>query len=305
MAIDLPQHIPVQYLSLSKLIKRNITIGLLRLDTIHRNVSGNKWFKLKENVKLAQENHYDTILTFGGAYSNHLSATAAAAKLLGIKAIAIVRGMEFADKLNPTLLFCKAQEMKLHFVSREEYKLKSQPEFLQTISEQYKHPYIIPEGGNNAAGVNGAELIGNYIPQDATHIVVSVGSGTTMQGILNAMTNKKDKTLQSFVLGMSPIKGGSYLKASIQTAYTHWDIIDKYHFGGFGKYNDALIDFMNAFYSKHQMPLDAIYTAKMMYGVEDLIGQNYFPEGSKIICIHTGGLQGNQSLKERLHFDSI
>ncbi len=313
MVINLPQNIPIDYLFLPETESRQITLGILRLDVIHPEISGNKWFKLKENLSIAQANHQDIILTFGGAYSNHLSATAATTKALGLKAIGIVRGTEFQNNLNPTLQFCKDNGMELFFVSREAYKQKEQEEWLQLLSEQYNNPYIIPEGGNNAAGAKGTAQIVDFIPEDATHIITSVGSGTTLQGILNGVGGENyvvsDNTnygggFQSykFVLGMAPMKGGKYLKENIQSPQKHWDIIDDFHFGGFGKYNDELIAFMNDFYTEHQIPLDVVYTAKMMYGVQQLLFENYFPEKSKIICIHTGGLQGNNSIKERLVF---
>lgn len=271
-------------------------VDLLRLDLLHPVISGNKWFKLKYNIEDALNKNYSTVLTFGGAYSNHLIATSAAAKELRLKSIGIVRGHHAKENYTATLQECAAMGMQLHFVSREEYKLKNDEQGLQQLAQRFPDAYIIPEGGNNKLGMKGAEEIAGYIPEDITYVAVSVGSGTTFTGLRDALPEKVR------LLGFVPMKNGKYLADGIKSGKGNRELIDDYHFGGFGKWNDELLHFMNEFYRQYQVTLDVIYTGKMMYGLQQLLQQNYFPADAKILCIHTGGLQGNTSVKEQLCF---
>jgi 1-aminocyclopropane-1-carboxylate deaminase len=270
-----------------------ITIDMLRLDLIHPVVSGNKWYKLRHNIEDAVAQGYDTILTFGGVYSNHLSAAAGAAKAFGLSSIGIVRGDE--GNITETLRQCRDMGMELYFISREEYKQKNDPEFLQQLSEQTGHPYIIPEGGANEHGRLGAEKIEWEIPEGYTHVCVSVGTGTTFIGLRNALS--ADVQLLVF----APMKQGSYLSEEIRPFLkdgqdVNWELFDRWHFGGFGKSNEELVGFMNEFYLVNNIPLDVVYTSKMMYGMRELVAEGFFPEGSRVLCVHTGGLQGNGSV---------
>ncbi len=274
-------------------------IDMLRLDAVHPVVSGNKWYKLKYNLQYAQLNGYISILTFGGAYSNHLVATAAAAQLSGIKAIGIVRGNYATDNLTPTLQQCMNHGMQLHFVSREEYDKKEDKTYLQDLAMQFNNPFIIPEGGNNEWGRKGTEEIASYIPSHYTHICISVGTGTTLAGTRAALP------LQQQVLGYVPMKNGIYLKQEIDKHLepeqrAAYQLFDNWHCGGFGKTNDELLSFMNSFYKINHIPLDIVYTGKMMLGIQQQLQQGYFASGDRILCIHTGGLQGNTSVKDRL-----
>jgi 1-aminocyclopropane-1-carboxylate deaminase len=274
-------------------------VDMLRLDMLHPVISGNKWFKLKHNLRFAIEKGYDTILTFGGAYSNHLVATAAAAKEYGLKSIGIVRGIYARDEYTATLRDCAVGGMKLVFVSREDYNKKEDALWLENLSKQYDDPYIIPEGGANERGREGAEEIADFVLSQYTHICVSVGTGTTLAGIRNALPIKQ------IVLGFAPMNDGKYLEKEIAPhikGNKSFVVFDRWSFGGFGKWNDKLLAFMNNFYQLNQIPLDFVYTAKMMYGVEQLLKENYFSHMGKVLCIHTGGLQGNSSINDLLEY---
>jgi len=276
-------------------------LAMLRLDLIHPVVSGNKWFKLKYNLQQAKELGHSSVLTFGGAYSNHLIATATAAKTYGMKSVGIVRGIHAATALTPTLKKCREEGMDLHFVERKIYDAKNSPQFLKQLSDKFQYPFIIPEGGANEAGRRGAGDIALWIPDQFDHVCVSVGSGTTFAGLRNALSE------QTQMLGFVPMKNGAYLKQDI-AGYLHsqhesnWQLFDRWHFGGFGKHTNELIDFMNAFYSENKIPLDVVYTAKMMFGLRELIMADWFPPHARVLCIHTGGLQGNSSIAAKLHY---
>jgi 1-aminocyclopropane-1-carboxylate deaminase len=276
-------------------------LGMLRLDAIHPVVSGNKWYKLKHNIQYAIDNGYKSILTFGGAYSNHLIATAATAKEYDIHSIGIVRGVHNSDNLTDTLKDCKGYSMQLEMVSRDEYDNKHDAEYLEQLRSAYDKPFIIPEGGANKWGREGSTEIVHSITGDYTHICVSVGTGTTLTGIRTALPSNMQ------VSGYVPMKGGTYLKDEIdkylepekQNAYV---LFDEWHNGGFGKMNDKLIDFMNSFYAINAIPLDVVYTGKMMMGISEQLKAGYFPNNARILCIHTGGLQGNSSVKHLLNY---
>ncbi len=263
---------------------------MLRLDLIDPVISGNKWYKLKHNLQQAKASGYKAILSFGGAYSNHLVAAAAAAQDAGLEGIGIVRGMH--DVLTYTLEACLGYGMQLQFVSYEAYKQKTDPAYLQQLSAQYGHPFIIHEGGANEAGRPGAGELAAFIPASYTHICVSVGTGTTLAGVRNALP------VSQAVMGFAPMKGGSYLQQEIlpfidTEKRDFFSITDAYHFGGFGKNNKILAGFMRSFSQQYGFGLDRVYTAKMMYGVREMLMQHAFGDSPCILCIHTGGLQGN------------
>lgn len=272
-------------------------MDMLRLDLLHPVISGNKWYKLRLNIKHAQENGQKAIVTFGGGYSNHLVATAYAAKLYGIKATGIVRGNY--EVLTPSLQQCRAEGMELIFVSQEDYKNKNDSEWINKLVANFDELLIIPEGGANEWGRAGAGLINRFIKNTYTHVAVSVGSGTTMIGIRNKINERQQ------VLGFVPMKQGVYLKGYISEhiqpgSNKNWQLFDNWHFGGFGKWNDELLSFMNDFYRQNNIPLDIIYTSKMMYGIKDMLMAGDFDEGARILCVHSGGLQGNVSVKDKL-----
>ena len=279
----------------------NLTVSMLRLDELHPVISGNKWYKLKHNLLEVKEKKLAGVLTLGGAWSNHLAATAGAAKEAGVKAVAIVRGFHGKESLTPTLQHCMDDGMELQFVSREEYSLKEDPVYLRTLQEKYPHFLIIPYGGRNEAGRKGAAEIATLIPSDYTHVCCSVGSGTTFMGLRNTLPSATK------LIGFVPMKKGIYLKEEMQPHLSapyggNWELVDEFHFGGFGKWNVELLGFMNEIVTVHQLPLDVVYTSKMMYGVRALIQRDFFPINSKILCVHSGGLQGNASVAQQLIF---
>ena len=285
----------------SSLSLRGLEWGFLRLDLVHPTVSGNKWFKLKHNLQYAIDMGYKSVLTFGGAYSNHLHATAAAAREHGLKATGLVRGMYASVNFTPTLAACKDLGMEIVFVPREEYSRKDDPENLRKLEERYPNTFVIPEGGANEQGKTGAEESAALIPASFSHVCVSVGTGTTFIGLRNGLHHSQS------LLGFVPLRGGSYLKSHIRNHLyhdkdNHWILFDDYHFGGFGSSTDELFDFMNSFYNRTSIPLDIVYTSKMMFGIRELLRSGFFPSGSRILCVHTGGLQGNVSVKDKLAF---
>jgi 1-aminocyclopropane-1-carboxylate deaminase len=300
MAIDFKETIKIDVVENDLLKEHQIELGVLRLDQIHPIVSGNKWFKLKYNIEDAFAKDYKTILTFGGAYSNHLIATAAAAKAFGLSSVGLVRGLHAQVNYTDTLHACENMGMQLHFIARENYAKKEDDFFLGELQMQYPDAYIIPEGGNNERGRKGTAEISSYIPASYTHVALAIGTGATFAGIRTAL----DPAIE--MLGFTVMKGGVYLeeeiKNSLPVALSNWSIIPDYHFGGFAKSDDVLIDFMNNFYRQHAIPLDKVYTAKLLFGVMDMIKNDSIPKGSKMLCIHTGGLQGNYSIKNKLLF---
>lgn len=271
----------------------DILLSVLRLDLIHSVISGNKWFKLKYHLAAALAAGFDRILTFGGAYSNHLIATAVAADRFGLKSTGIVRGWHGQAQETPTLEHCRQYGMELIFVSREEYAQKENPLFLQKIIKRIGTAFIIPEGGQSEYGRKGVAEMAGYIPDNATHVCVSVGSGATFAGLSNAIPENQ------YLLGFAPFKNGAGMKDELQPLIgrtINWDINGAYYFGGFAKTNVVLHEFMAKTQKELALPLDRVYTGKMMWGIQDLISKGYFPKGAQIIAIHTGGLQGNSTV---------
>ena len=273
--------------------KKNISLSIARLDKIHREISGNKFFKLYYYLQEALTTQ-KSIITFGGAYSNYLAATASACKLFGINCIGMVRGQS-SEALSHTLLFCKEQGMKLKFISREKYKDKDKSEFKNELLKTHDAYILIPEGGFGEKGMKGAALISNlYNKEDFTHICCAAGTATTVAGLIKSSLSTQQ------IIGFSALKNlndfDSRIQLLVKPICKNYCLINDYHFGGYAKKTDELIAFMNAFYTQYFIPTDFVYTAKMMFGIFDLIKKNYFHPGSKILCIHTGGLQGNFSL---------
>jgi len=290
----------IQTISNDCVTKKNISLSVLRLDKVNPIVSGNKLFKLHYFLKEAIEMSLPGIVTFGGAYSNHLIATAYACKTINLKCIGIVRG-EKPRLLSSTLIACIEYGMELCFISREQYSLKDGADFLKEVAGKYKNYLIVPEGGYSLKGAAGAALIANYITADATHICTALATATTFAGLI--MSEK----IHQQVIGIPVLKGmndvADRVKFLTNKTYT-FKTLDGYDFGGYAKKTPTLIKFMNLLFKQHSLPTDFVYTAKMMFAVLENIEKGYFAEGSSIICIHTGGLQGNKSLPENsLIFD--
>lgn len=279
--------------------EKGVELAIKRLDLIHPLISGNKFFKLKYNLEEAVNKGYKSILTFGGAYSNHIQASAAATKLFGLNSIGLIRGEETLP-LNPTLDFAQSQGMKIEYVNRADYRRKNETEFLDELKKKYPNCFIIPEGGTNSLAIQGTAEILEEGDKDYSDIILSIGTGGTFSGILKSLQpNQK-------ALGISSLKGSfinkeisELLKKNQILANGEWEINTAYHFGGYAKYNQVLIDFIWEFYESFGIVLDPIYTGKMMFGIWDLIKKDQFLKGSKVLAIHTGGLQGNFGFYER------
>ncbi|MGE0635194.1 MAG: 1-aminocyclopropane-1-carboxylate deaminase/D-cysteine desulfhydrase [Bacteroidia bacterium] len=282
---DFPEQrkIPLQKIEDDLLKEKEISLYVLRLDLVHPYVSGNKWFKLKYNLQEAKLQGKNTLLTFGGAYSNHIVATAAAGKEFGFKTIGIIRGEELNESDNSVLQFAKDCGMKLHFVSRDEYRKKDASTMLSMTSECY----ILPEGGTNDLAVKGSAEISSLIDIPFDYICCAVGTGGTIAGIISSLKENQK------AIGFPVLKGGEFLKDEIEKfipAKTNFELQTDYHFGGYAKKTEELMSFISDFKSNHNIPLDFVYTGKMMFGVFDLIERNYFQKGATIVAIHTGGL---------------
>jgi 1-aminocyclopropane-1-carboxylate deaminase len=266
---------------------KNIQFDVLRLDKIHSVISGNKWFKLKYHLDNFNAGNYKGILTFGGAWSNHIVATACACYLKKIKCIGIIRG-ERPKQFSPTLLEAAIYEMDLRFISRDKYAQRNSDEFLEAIKKEFPEHYIIPEGGAGKEGEKGAGEILQYADgKNYTHLACAVGTGTMFNGIKEAASSDQN------ILGIVVLKGWKMENKSDDIA-----MFLNYHFGGYAKFDQPLLDFMNDFFRLTNIPTDFVYTGKLAYALFDLLKKDHFPPGSKILMIHSGGLQGNVSLQK-------
>ena len=278
-----------------------IELFIKREDLLHPVISGNKYRKLKYNLAEAKRIGNKKLLTFGGAFSNHIVAVAGAGKEFGFETIGIIRGEELMDKIgeNPSLQFAHEHGMQFHFTDRTSYRDKTAPEFLSKLEQMFGSFYLIPEGGTNNLAIKGCEEILTYEDKiEFSHICCAIGTGGTISGIINSSRENQQ------IIGFSSLKGDFLSEVICNFVQKkNWNVNCTYHFGGYGKVSEELIDFLNQFYQETKIPLDPIYTGKMMFGIIDLIQDNYFPPHSKILAIHTGGLQGiagmNQVLKAK------
>jgi 1-aminocyclopropane-1-carboxylate deaminase len=279
------------------IIYNGLSFVIKREDVLHPFVSGNKFRKLKYNILKVKELNHDTLITFGGAFSNHIAATAYACYQAGIKSIGIIRGEELQNKIqeNPTLQFAQDHGMQLDFVSRAIYRQKESQAFHNFLNDKYGLHYLLPEGGTNDLAIKGCEEILDDNDGIFDYICCPVGTAGTIIGIINSIKPHQK------VIGFSSLKGG-FLREDIRkfAKNNRWDLVTEYHFGGYGKVSVELIDFMNDFFAQTKVLLDPVYTAKMVFGVIDLIHKNYFPDNAKILLIHTGGLQGIKGMNQFL-----
>lgn len=282
---------------INTIFPNNISLYIKREDLLHPIISGNKFRKLKYNLEEAKNQNQKVLLTFGGAFSNHIVAVAGAGKEFGFETIGVIRGEELHDKIaeNPSLLQAQQLGMKFSFVSREQYRLKETSDYIEELRKEFGDFYLIPEGGTNELAIKGCEEILSYSDSEFTHICTSVGTGGTITGIINSSNVNQN------IIGFSSLKG-DFLQNDIAKFANkqNWSVNCEYHFGGYGKVTDELIDFINNFYLEHHIHLDPIYTGKMMFGILNLIENNYFPPNSKIVAIHTGGLQGIAGMNKLL-----
>jgi len=305
---------PLQVLNHPIAQKYGVDIFIKRDDLIHPEISGNKWRKLKFNIEKYHQNKYDAVLTFGGAYSNHIAATAASGQLLKIPTIGIIRGDELTEHSNATLKNASEQGMKLVFVSREKYRERYERIYHEELRSQYGNVLIVDEGGANFHGVLGCAEILKEIEQENNlipdYIYTASGTGTTAAGLLLSASEKTK------IVSVPVFKNGGFIANEVSDLLKQFlldenDFNEKInafsmhlnaHFGGYGKYNTELIDFINSFYSVTKVKLDQIYTAKMMFALFQDLEANKIEKESKIVVLHTGGLQGLSSIKDKLDF---
>lgn len=285
--------------------EKKVRLFLQRDDLLHPEVSGNKFRKLKYNICYAIEQGNKTILTFGGAYSNHIAATAAAAKLSNLNSIGIIRGEEHLP-LNATLKTAVDNGMELHYISRSDYKLKKDVSFLEGLKQRFGEVCIIPEGGTNQLAINGvAEMKADW-GQEYDCIATPFGSGGTAAGIYSVLDEEQRLLIFSALKGE---KVGdeftSILADNNIVDNNNWTMFNQYHFGGYAKVKPELVDFVNLFKKDYHIQLDLIYNGKMLFGLTDLIRKDYFSSGTKILAIHTGGVQGNKGMVERLGIELL
>jgi 1-aminocyclopropane-1-carboxylate deaminase len=276
--------------------KKQINVSIIRLDKIHPVLSGNKLFKLHYFLQEAFRSHHKTILTFGGAYSNHLAATAYACKISGLKSIGIVRG-EQPSQLSHTLQYCTENGMQLKFISRNDYFKKDEKIFLKNLISEFGQCTIIPEGGYHPLGAQGAAIIMDHLKERSfTHICCATGTATTIAGLLSVAENHQQIISIPVLKGINDIEKRILFLTENKANLNQLKILPGYHFGGYAKSSPGLFAFMNMLYQKYQLPTDFVYTGKMLSGIFDAIEKDFFPKGSSIACLHTGGLQGNLSL---------
>ncbi len=284
--------------------QNELQVDVLRLDKIHSEISGNKWFKLKYYLEKARQTNKKTLISFGGAYSNHLLALAAVAQMHGLSSVGLIRGEE-PVLLSPTLIAAKEYGMKLLFLPRSTFDLKKRSDLLDNWAgnstdlriESIQDTLLIPEGGAGIEGLRGSEEILSFVPhRKYTHICTAVGTGTTLAGIINS--SQPDLKM----IGISVLKGTrdlepiniSWIRDRAKLANVQ--MVHDYHFGGYAKYNAVLTGFMNTTYAESGIPTDFVYTGKLLFAVISMAVLKLFPPGSRILVLHTGGLQGNRSL---------
>jgi 1-aminocyclopropane-1-carboxylate deaminase len=295
---------PVQEITACRTFdKKGVQVLVKREDLNHPEISGNKWWKLKYNLDAVLESGHKTILTFGGAFSNHIYATAAAARELKLKSVGIVRG-EHVLPLNATLSFAVKQGMKIHYISRDSYRNKMSSLFVEDLHEQFGPFYLLPEGGSNLLAVKGcAEFAANELKGIGyDYLGLPIGTGSTMAGLIAGLKDTKT------IFGVSVLKNGEFLVEAVRKMatelceqdYQRWSILTNYHLGGYAKATNDLLSFIKEMKSFYDIPLDPVYTGKLFWAVFREIEAGSFPRGSTILLLHTGGLQGTASSETRL-----
>lgn len=291
--MELPAPV-IRNLELDILQHHQVSIGVKRDDLIDPVISGNKLFKLYDHLQAFYDQKKDYLITFGGAYSNHLHATAYVGFKLGIKTVGFVRAEAHElETPTPTLEDCKKWGMVLQPLSRSEYKLKQESEVVKEIAHNYQNAYWVPEGGSGELGVKGAERILDGVDQSAyDYVVLACGTGTSLAGVIRASEGN------IHVIGVPVLKGAKWMLGEVQSNLTdnnaNWHLELGYHFSGYGKWNDELMNFIEDIESKTGLPLEPVYTGKALYGLLDLVKQGKIQKGCRVLFIHTGGLQGKR-----------
>ncbi len=277
-------------------------IYVKREDLLHPKISGNKWRKLKYNLLEADKQNVNTLLTFGGAYSNHIHATAYAGKIFGFNTIGIIRGEEHLP-INPTLSDAQKCGMKIHYVNRSDYRKKRDESFINSLRNKFGEFYLVPEGGTNNLAVKGCTEIVKDININFDYILTACGTGGTISGVIAELDGNKN------VIGVPVLKGAGflnneiteYVKAYSGKTYSNWNLALDYHHGGYAKVTKELVLFIKEFEKLNNIPLDPIYTGKLMFALNDMIKLKHFSKGSTIIVLHTGGLQGIKGMENRIN----
>lgn len=281
-----------------------------RDDQIHPEISGNKWRKLSLNIEKYKQSKYEALLTFGGAYSNHIHATAALGRDMEIPTIGIIRGEELTQDSNATLKAAAEAGMQLVFVSREEYSWRYERDYKELLRRKYGNVLVIEEGGANYLGVIGCTAIVSEIDINPDYYILPSGTGTTAAGVLMGVDEqkvisvpvfKKGDFIRDEIANLLLISGLGELEVSEKLNDLH--LATNYAFGGYGKFNQTLIDFINQVYTETGLKLDQIYTGKMFYALCDMVKSGEIPSGSTVVAIHTGGLQGTSSIANQLVFE--
>lgn len=295
---------PLQSVIDSTTVNSSVELSLLRLDLFSPLLSGNKYFKLKYNLQRAKKMGFKQIISFGGQYSNHIHALAQAGKETGLATIGLIRG-EQQHVLNETLSDAVNCGMTLRFVSRSEYRQRNIPIYIESLKAEYPDAYFIPEGGSNILGVKGCmeivDHINFHLKGDYDFIVLACGTAATLAGIAAATPEKK-------IIGFSVLKNATYLENSVSgylkkmavTGCNNWQILHGYHCGGYAKINVELANFIHRFVTYHEIPIEPVYTGKMLYGLYQILARGEIPVGSKVVAVHTGGLQGLRGMENLL-----
>ena len=284
-----PENITIDPVPHPRFAENGVSVAVLRLDKLHAVVAGNKWFKLRYYLEAAKQQDKPALLSYGGAWSNHLVALAAASRQAGLNSIGIIRG-EATPTPTPALQEMMEYGMELHFLSRGAYREKALPRSLSSRTDFL----TVPEGGYGPLGAEGAATIAGLIPPGKfSHWACAAGTGTMAAGLLMA-------SAATPLLVVSALRNNHSLLPAIEALTpgktSLLRLIEDYHFGGFARHNPGLLAFMNDWYRHSGIPSDIVYTAKMFFGIYDLAGKGYFPPGSSLLLVHSGGLQGNRSL---------
>ncbi len=276
---------PVEEVNHPLIDKHGVHLSILRLDLIHPTIGGNKWYKLKYNLEEAKQQGHDTILTFGGAYSNHILSTAVAGNMFGFKTIGIIRGEEY-QPLNPVLQLAVEKGMVLKYVPREQYRDKNNVAFVDSLHSTFGNFFLIPEGGSNELGVKGCEEILQFPTQPFDVVCLACGTGATLAGIIRSL-----KPGQA-AIGFPVLKNGEFItnevKKYISENGNNWSLQTQYHFGGYARQTIELNEFISSFYKATSILLDTVYTGKLLFGIMDMIKQDRFAAGTRLLAIHTG-----------------
>lgn len=297
--VDLPK---ISIINDPFLSAHSVHLALCRLDLIHAKAPGNKWYKLHANLQHAKALGYHKILTFGGAFSNHIHALALLGHSLGFQTIGIIRGERF-EPLNPTLADASHAGMQLHFIDRSSYRLKHSSEFLHQLRERFGDCYVIPEGGANQHAVYGIENLLLALKEQLNgyqYLALACGTGATLAGVLKGAEPDKK------ILGIAVHKDSQGIVKVVNqltnnSAFASWHVMDQFHCGGYAKLSNNLVQFMNAWQQQHAIPIEPIYTGKLFYAIYCLIHQGYFPRNTHLMLFHTGGLQGFRGIRDRFN----